>query len=131
MQVLREVVREAFIGLARNRTRALLSMLGISWGIVSVVMLLSYGDGFREALARGFRGAFGDGVVITWPGQTSQQAGGERAGKRIRLKLDDVLAVSEAPLVKFVSPEFTREFPIAWGMRQGSYMVRGVSPDTP
>ena len=129
MQLFREIVREAFIGLARNRTRALLSMLGISWGIVSVVMLLSYGDGFREALARGFRGAFGDGVVITWPGQTSQQAGGERAGKRIRLKLEDVLAVSEAPLVKFVSPEFTREFPIAWGMRQGSYMVRGVSPE--
>ena len=104
-------------------------MLGISWGIVSVVMLLSYGNGFRDALARGFRGAFGDGVVIVWPGQTSQQAGGERAGKRIRLKLADVLAISEAPLVKFVSPEFTREFPVAWGARQGSYMIRGVSPE--
>jgi putative ABC transport system permease protein len=129
MQVLREIVREAFTGLARNRTRALLSMLGISWGIVSVVMLLSYGNGFRDALARGFRGAFGDGVVIVWPGQTSKQAGGERAGKRIRLKLDDVLSVTEAPLVKFVSPEFTREFPVAWGTKQGSYMVRGVSPE--
>jgi putative ABC transport system permease protein len=129
MQVFREIVREAFTGLARNRTRALLSMLGISWGIVSVVMLLSYGNGFRDALARGFRGAFGDGVVIVWPGQTSQQAGGERAGKRIRLKLEDVMAVTEAPLVKFVSPEFTREFPVVWGARQGSYLVRGVSPE--
>ena len=129
MQLLREIVREAFTGLARNRTRALLSMLGISWGIVSVVMLLSYGNGFRDALARGFRGAFGDAVVIVWPGQTSQQAGGERAGKRIRLKLDDVLAVAEAPLVKFVSPEFTRDFPVSWGTKQGSYLVRGVSPE--
>jgi putative ABC transport system permease protein len=129
MHVFREIVREAFTGLARNRTRALLSMLGISWGIVSVVMLLSYGNGFRDALARGFRGAFGDGVVIVWPGQTSKQAGGERAGKRIRLKLEDVLSVSEAPLVKFVSPEFTREFPVAWGTKQGSYLVRGVSPE--
>jgi putative ABC transport system permease protein len=129
MQLFREIVREAFTGLARNRTRALLSMLGISWGIVSVVMLLSYGNGFRDALARGFRGAFGDGVVIVWPGQTSRQAGGERAGKRIRLKLEDVLSVSEAPFVKFISPEFTREFPIAWGTKQASYLVRGVSPE--
>ncbi len=129
MQILREIVREAFTGLSRNRTRALLSMLGISWGIVSVVMLLSYGNGFRDALARGFRGAFGDGVVIVWPGQTSQQAGGERAGKRIRLKEVDVLAVAEAPLVKFVSPEFTRDFPVVWGVKQSSYLVRGVAPE--
>ncbi len=104
-------------------------MLGISWGIVSVVMLLSYGNGFRDALERGFRGAFGDGVVIVWPGQTSQQAGGERAGKRIRLKEDDVLAVAEAPLVKFVSPEFTREFPVVWEAKQSTYLVRGVAPE--
>ena len=48
-QVLREIVREAFVGLARNRVRAGLSMLGISWGIVSVVMLLAYGEGFNQA----------------------------------------------------------------------------------
>ncbi|MDH4063143.1 MAG: ABC transporter permease [Acidobacteriota bacterium] len=129
MQLLREIVREAFTGLARNRVRAVLSMLGISWGIVSVVMLLSYGNGFRDALDRGFRGAFGDGVVIVWPGQTSQQAGGERAGKRIRLKTEDVLAVGTVPLVKFVSPEFAQDFPVSWGPKQGSYMVRGVAPE--
>ncbi|MCC7177279.1 MAG: ABC transporter permease [Acidobacteria bacterium] len=129
MQLLTEIVREALTGLARNRTRAVLSMLGISWGIVSVVMLLSYGNGFRDALARGFRGAFGDGVVIVWPGQTSLQAGGERAGKRIRLKEADVLAVRDVPLVKFVSPEFTRDFPVVWGVKQGSYLVRGVTPE--
>jgi putative ABC transport system permease protein len=129
MHIIREIVHEAFVGLSRNRTRALLSMLGISWGIVSVVMLLSYGNGFRDALARGFRGAFGDAVVIVWPGQTSQQAGGERAGKRIRLTEEDVLAVREAPLVKFVSPEFTRDFAVSWGPKQGSYLVRGVAPE--
>ena len=68
------VVREAWAGLLRNRTRSLLSMLGISWGIVSVVVLLAYGEGFKQALLRGFRGAFGDGVSINFPGQTSRQA---------------------------------------------------------
>ena len=81
-QVLLEIGREAWTGLLRNRFRAGLAMLGISWGIVSVVMLLAYGNGFRDALAKGFANAFGTGVVISWPGQTSMQAGGERAGKR-------------------------------------------------
>src|SRR3954467_7333398 len=100
MKVFRDIVREAFVGLVRNRVRAGLSMLGISWGIVSVVMLLSYGDGFNQALQRGFQGAFGDGVSIMFAGQTSMQAGGERAGKPIRLRITDAEAVGELPLVK-------------------------------
>jgi putative ABC transport system permease protein len=124
-----DIVREAFAGLSRNRLRAGLSMLGISWGIVSVVMLLAYGNGFQAALERGFRGAFGDGVVIAWPGQTSTQAGGERAGKRIRLRAEDVLSVRGLPFVKFVSPEYTRDFNISWGVKQGSFLLRGVAPE--
>jgi putative ABC transport system permease protein len=124
-----DIVSEAYAGLSRNRLRAGLSMLGISWGIVSVVMLLAYGNGFQAALERGFRGAFGDGVVIAWPGQTSTQAGGERAGKRIRLTEEDVLSMRGLPFVKFVSPEFTRDFSVTWGVKQGSFLVRGVAPE--
>ena len=40
-----------------------------------------------------------------------------------------MLSVQGLPFVKFVSPEFIREFPISWGVKQGSYRVRGVSPD--
>ena len=65
LTLFREIGREAMYGLARNRFRAGLSMLGISWGIVSVVMLLSYGNGFHGALTRGFANAFGSGVVRT------------------------------------------------------------------
>jgi putative ABC transport system permease protein len=90
LALLREIVREALHGISRNRFRAGLSMLGISWGIVSVVMLLAYGQGFHGALSRGFANAFGSGVVIAWPGQTSMQAGGERAGRRVRVTVDDV-----------------------------------------
>ena len=104
--VIAEIAREAVVGLVRNRMRAGLSMLGISWGIVSVVMLLAYGEGFNQALLRGFHGAFGDGVSIMFPGQTSMQAGGERAGRRVRLRLADAEAVGELPLVKAWSPEF-------------------------
>jgi putative ABC transport system permease protein len=123
----REIVREACFGLYHHRFRAALSMLGISWGIISVVVLLAYGDGFRGALDAGFRGAFSDGTVVTFPGQTSLQAGGERAGQRVRVTPDDVLAIGELSLVKNVSPEFMREFPIVYGNKQSSHLVRGVA----
>src|SRR5512134_2250412 len=127
--LLREITREALYGLARNRFRAGLSMLGISWGIVSVVMLLAYGNGFHGALTRGFANAFGAGVVVLWPGQTSMQAGGERAGKRVRLTIDDALAVAELPLVRFASPELVRDQTVTYGTKQMSYLVRGVAPE--
>ncbi len=129
LQILREIVREALVGLLRNRVRAGLSMLGISWGIVSVVTLLAYGEGFNAALLRGFKGAFGDGVTIMFAGQTSMQAGGERAGKRIRMRLADVEPVKDLPLVKGWSPEYMQMQPVSWGTKQGSYLIRAVSPD--
>jgi putative ABC transport system permease protein len=104
-------------------------MLGISWGIVSVVMLLSYGNGFHRALQQGFANAFGAGVVIVWPGQTSMQAGGERAGRPVRLTIDDAKAVAELPLVKFASPEMVRHMNVTYGQRESSYLVRGVAPE--
>ena len=127
VQLLKEVVREAIYGVSRNRLRAGLSMLGISWGIVSVVMLLAYGNGFQDAIMVGFRNAFGEGVAVIWPGQTSLQAGGQRAGRRIRLKDEDVRLLAELPLVKFASPEYITRLPITFGDRSNTYAIRGVS----
>jgi len=127
-QVLGDIVREAVVGLLRNRLRAGLSMLGISWGIVSVVMLLAYGEGFNQALLRGFQGAYGDGVTIMFPGQTSLQAGGERAGRSVRLRMADAEVVGELPFVKAWSPEFMQEVSVAWGAKQAGYRARAVAP---
>jgi putative ABC transport system permease protein len=126
--MLREIVREAVRGLSRNRVRAGLSMLGISWGNVSVVVLLAYGEGFNQALLRGFKGAFGDGETILFPGQTSLQAGGERAGRPVRFRMSDAEAVGEIPLVTAWSPEYMRNQPLVWGPKQEVFMVRAVAP---
>jgi putative ABC transport system permease protein len=122
-----EIVQEALYGLYHHRFRASLSMLGISWGIIAVVVLLAYGEGFGKALDAGFRGAFSDGTVVVFPGQTSLQAGGERAGMRVRVTVDDVLTLADVPLVKAVSPEFMREFPIVRGNQESSHLVRAVA----
>jgi putative ABC transport system permease protein len=126
--MLRETVVLAWDALRRNRTRSMLTMLGIVWGIVAVSVLMAYGNGFRAALLRGFE-AFGKSAVICWPGQTSEQAGGERAGRRIRFEVADLEAVqAEAPLVKYVSLETVRRFSIVYGDRYTNAPVRGVYP---
>jgi putative ABC transport system permease protein len=127
IELLREVVRQAWFGLYHHLFRVALSMLGISWGIISVVVLLAYGEGFRVAIDAGFKGAYSGGTVIVFPGHTSLQAGGERAGKHIRVTVDDVLAIGEIPLVKNISPEFMQEFPVVYGTRQSGHLVRGVN----
>src|SRR6185436_11918828 len=127
--VFKEVILQALTALVNHRFRAMMTMLGISWGIVTVVLLMAYGDGFHNALIVGFRGAFSDGVVITYGGQTSAQAGGERAGRLIRLKEEDAEALKTASLVKYVSPEYMSNWPLAWENRQTSVGIRAVAAE--
>jgi len=124
-----ELVAQSWANLTRNRTRSFLTMLGIVWGIVAVALLMSYGGGFRQALVRAFD-AFGRSAVVIWPGQTSEQAGGERAGRRIRLeKADREAILNEASLVKSVSLETVRWLNIAYGERMANTAIRGVYPE--
>src|SRR5881396_832799 len=127
--ILKQVLVQAIAALINYRFRAAMTMLGVAWGIVTVVLLMAYGNGFNRALTIGFRGAFSDGVVVTYGGQTSVQAGGERAGKRIFLKEEDVEAVLQAPLVKYASPEYMNNLPLTSAIRQTSLGIRGVAAD--
>jgi putative ABC transport system permease protein len=125
----KEVFLQAVSALVGHRSRAVMTMLGISWGIVAVVLLMAYGNGFHEALMVGFRYAFSDGTVVIWNGQTSMQAGGERAGRRIRLKEDDAGALQELGVIKRTSPEYIKTLPLSYFSKQTSAAVRGVSPE--
>jgi len=128
--MLTEIIREAWIALRRNYTRSLLTMLGIVWGIATVTLLIAYGSSFRSILVNGFD-AFGKSVVICWPQQTSEQPGGQRAGKKVVLEQADVDMVKQnAPLVKHVCLETVRRPGIAYGDRMvGTAAVRGVCPE--
>src|SRR5687768_11385739 len=75
-----EVISQAIGSLLAHRFRAALTMLGISWGIVTVVLLMAYGTGFQRALMYGFRNAFSQGTVLVGNGQTSMQARGGAIG---------------------------------------------------
>jgi len=105
-------------------------MLGIVWGIVTVTLLIAYGNSFRSILVGGFD-AFGKSVVIAWPQQTSEQPGGQRAGKKVVLEQSDLdMVKANAPLVKHACLETVKRPGIAYGDRMlGTTAIRGVCPE--
>ena len=108
------------------RLRSALTMLSITWGVASLMLLLSYGQGFERALTQAFL-QIGKDLVVVFPGQTSMQAGGERSGRRIPLELSDVKAIQEGvPTVEAVSPEVRRYYGFMFNNRTRSYSVSGV-----
>ncbi|HYL11434.1 MAG TPA: ABC transporter permease [Terriglobales bacterium] len=128
--MLTQVILEAWTALKRTRTRSFLTMLGIVWGIVTVTLLIAYGSSFRHILVNGFD-AFGKSVVIAWPQQTSEQPGGQRAGKKVVLEQADLEMIkADAPLVKYACLETVRRPGIAYGDRMvGTSAIRGVCPE--
>jgi len=122
----REILQQAWESLRRNPLRSFLTMLGIVWGIVSVTILLAYGSSFRSILLSSFE-AFGKGAVVCWPGTTSEQAGGERAGRRVRFEKEDLEAVlQESPLVRQACRETVRFLGIAHEPGFANTAIRGV-----
>jgi putative ABC transport system permease protein len=127
--MLSEIFKEAWAALGRNPTRSILTMTGISWGIVAVTLLLSYGSGFRDVLMYTFE-VFGKGAVVCWPGTTSEQAGGERAGKAVRFEAEDAEWVkAQSPLIKRVTRETVRFRGITHEERLSDTAIRGVYPE--
>lgn len=126
--MLREILLQAWAALRHNPTRSLLTMTGIVWGVATVALLISYGDGFRGTIMQSFE-AFGKAAIVAWPGQTSTQAGGERAGKFIRFEEVDIENVRlEGPYIKDICRETVRRLPIAYLERAATRAIRGVCP---
>ncbi len=112
-----EIIRQSIDSLLRNRLRSGLTMLGIIWGLVTVVLLLSYGRSVGKEVLNGFLG-LGNNVIMMWGGQTSMQAGGERSGKKIKFLDGDTEAVRDAvPFLTAVSSESDDGFSFKYGSK--------------
>jgi putative ABC transport system permease protein len=123
---LTELVQQSWTALRRNRMRSLLTMIGISWGVVSLVLLLAFGEGLGGGILAA-TGALGNNVIVLWPGQTSMQAGGQRAGRKIHYEYEDIQALrTEVPIIRQVSAESTRDFGFKTGTRVVSIQTRGI-----
>src|ERR1700684_4414406 len=107
--MVRDLLQEAYNAMRHNRRRTALTMLGMAWGIATVVMLLAYGNGFGQACANIFAN-FGTKLVIIVPGRTSMQAGGQKAGAAVRFTQDDLEALTtNLPQITHITPEVTKQ----------------------
>ncbi len=124
--MLNDIGKQAYGALRYNRRRSMLTMLGMAWGIATVVLLLAYGTGFERGLMAAFT-TFGGNLIAIFPGRTSLQAGGTKAGTEVRLTLKDLEDLrAEVPFLKRSSPEVNKQSLVAWGTRSATYSVRGT-----
>src|SRR5574340_722504 len=124
-----ESLKRVLENLVAYGKRSMMTVMGITWGIASFILLMAYGDGFPRAMLLGLR-YFGANVVVVWNGQTSMQAGGSRAGRVVQTKPEDIEMIRQrCTLVKRVSPEVYDEMQLRWGDRISSTGVRAVNDE--
>ena len=122
----KDVFAEAYRSLRNNRQRSALTMLGMAWGIATVVLLLAYGTGFSAAIVNIFRSYASMSAMGIAGGRTSMQAGGNKAGTSIRLTRDDIDRVLvNVPEVTRITPESFLDAPIGYEGRSYTWRVDG------
>ena len=128
--MIRDLLQESYDAMRHNRRRTALTMLGMAWGIATVVMLLAYGDGFGRACTNIFAN-FGTKLLIVVPGRSSMQSGGEKAGAQIRLTLDDVdLLSTNISQITHITPDCYKNATVQYDTRSYSMNVNGEYPNT-
>src|SRR5215471_3583505 len=124
----RDIFIQAYGAMRHDLRKTVLTMLGMAWGIATVVLLLAYGEGFGRAI-RNIWEAFGATAVGIYPGRTSQQAGGNKAGTAIRFTNDDMeLMRNVVPLARHMSRIGELDGTVQNGARTFTLHVFGIDP---
>src|SRR5215472_12951622 len=125
MSYARELMGQVVGSLLRNKLRSFLTMAGIAWGVASIVLIVAMGDGFKAGQHNSMR-QLGENLVIVFNGRTEMQAGGQRAGRRIRLTHDDVRDIrAECWSVCYAVPELQTSIKAVSSFNSGSFTVLG------
>lgn len=126
MILAKDVFVEAYGALRNQRRRSAITVLGMAWGIATVVLLLAYGTGFSTAIVNIFKSYASMQAMAVAGGRTSMQAGGNKAGVNVRLTRDDIdRLLTNVPQVIRISPESFYEAPISYGGRSYTWQVSG------
>jgi putative ABC transport system permease protein len=122
---LSEFVRD----LRAQKLRTFLTVFGIVWGTVAIVVLLAFGMGFKRQLAINMHG-IGESIAIMFPGSTTKAFGGFGIGRPIQLTEDDAsLLATQVPEIRDISPEYSsRETPVRLGENIVNSLVAGIYP---
>jgi putative ABC transport system permease protein len=127
--MLRDILGQAWEAMVYNRRRTAITMIGMAWGIATVVLLLAYGAGFSRAIEAIFA-QWGTNIIGVFPGRTSQQAGADKAGVKVQFTLDDVDLVSNTvPGVFHISPMVSKDVNVQNDLHAYTWTVNGVRPE--
>jgi putative ABC transport system permease protein len=123
--MLRDLLTQAYEAMIYNRRRTMITMVGMAWGIATVVLLLAYGAGFGRAIEAIFAN-WGTEIIGVWPGTTSEQAGGTKAGVPVRLTQDDLEALTNSvPGIIHISPEMYQDVTVANDLHTYTWTLNG------
>jgi putative ABC transport system permease protein len=124
--MLKDILGQAWEAMLYNRRRTMITMVGMAWGIATVVLLLAYGAGFARAFETIFA-QWGTHTIGVFPGRTSQQAGGDKAGVKVRLKLDDVDRIAASvPGIGQISPDAGLDVTVQNDLHTYTWSVLGI-----
>ena len=125
-----EALKQSLDNLRTNKLRSCLTMFGIMWGVISIVILSAMGEGFQRG-NQAVLEELGKNIVVIRNGRTSVQAGGERAGRVIRLNINDVYELrGKSRLIQYLSPELMRGgVSIKSAYNAASLQISGIWPD--
>jgi putative ABC transport system permease protein len=124
----KDILGQAWEAMLYNRRRTMITMVGMAWGIATVVLLLAYGAGFTHAIQAIFA-EWGTQTIGVWPGRTSEQAGGDKAGIKVRFTLDDVDRIAAGvPGINRISPALYKDVPVQNDLHTFTWTVNGVRP---
>lgn len=126
---LADLAAGTFHTLWTHKVRTFLTMFGIAWGILSITLMVAAGEGLRVGQQKQAE-TLGKDLMIVFSGRTSLQAGGLRAGRRVRWRDTDHIAVAaEATACAHVLPEYARAgLPVRSAYNGASLMVTGSLP---
>lgn len=121
-----ELLGHVLSNLLRNKLRSFLTMSGIAWGVASIVLIVAMGDGFKQGQRNNTK-QLGENIVLLFPGRTEKQAGGQRAGRRVRLNYDDLRSIrEECYLVRLATGELQIAARAVSAFNSGSFTINGV-----
>jgi len=112
-----------------NRKRMIMTVAAIAWGTLSIVLLLSFGEGLKRNLTKGSRG-LGEGIIVIWPGATSKAFAGFPQGRNLRFVPEDIdLLRANIPELVLSSAEMRRwGNTVTYGRKTLTKPVVGVEP---
>lgn len=126
--MLKDILGQAWEAMIFNRRRTMITMVGMAWGIATVVLLLAYGAGFARAIQAIFA-QWGVNHMEVYAGRTSEQAGGDKAGVKVRFNLDDVDRIwSSVPDISEITPAMFQDVVVKNDLHTYTWTADAVRP---